>query len=62
MATVKTLPLFTYWSAGLINFFVPSGGGQWAIQGPIMMKAAHNLGVDPMKVAISLSWETLGRI
>ncbi len=56
MATVKTLPLFTYWSAGLINFFVPSGGGQWAIQGPIMMKAAHNLGVDPMKVAISLSW------
>ena len=28
----RTFPLMTFYSAGLINFFVPSGGGQWAAQ------------------------------
>ena len=28
-----TYPIYTFFSAGLINFFVPSGGGQWYIQG-----------------------------
>src|SRR5699024_4607032 len=26
-----TLPLFSFISAGIVNFFVPSGGGQWAV-------------------------------
>lgn len=56
VATKETLPLLTYLSAGLVNFFVPSGGGQWAIQGPIMMKAAKDLGADPINVALALSW------
>ncbi|HAE42170.1 MAG TPA: short-chain fatty acid transporter, partial [Clostridiales bacterium] len=30
ISTVKTFPLFTFWSAGFVNIFVPSGGGQWA--------------------------------
>ncbi len=40
-----TFPFFTYLSAGIVNFFVPSGGGQWAVQGPIMMPAAKAIGV-----------------
>ena len=34
------LPLF---SAGILNIFVPSGGGQWAVQGPIMVEYFSNL-------------------
>lgn len=34
-------------SAGLGNFVVPSGGGQFAVQRPIMLDAANQLGVDP---------------
>ncbi|WP_163970631.1 short-chain fatty acid transporter [Oceanobacillus halotolerans] len=51
-----TLPLFTFISAGIVNFFVPSGGGQWAIQGPIMIPAAMELGVDGAKTAMAVAW------
>ncbi|GMG95542.1 short-chain fatty acid transporter [Tepidimicrobium xylanilyticum] len=51
-----TFPLFTFWSAGLVNIFVPSGGGQWAVQGPVMMPAAIPLGVDPAKAAMAIAW------
>ncbi|SFE51073.1 short-chain fatty acid transporter [Alteribacillus iranensis] len=56
MATEFTLPLFTFLSAGLVNFFVPSGGGQWAIQGPIMIPAALELGVDTAKTTLAVAW------
>ncbi|WP_060679448.1 short-chain fatty acid transporter [Virgibacillus halodenitrificans] len=51
-----TFPLFTFLSAGLVNFFVPSGGGQWAVQGPIMIPAALELGVDTAKTAMAVAW------
>lgn len=56
ISTARTFPLFTFLSAGLVNIFVPSGGGQWAVQGPIMMPAALTLGVSPAKVALAISW------
>ncbi len=34
-------------SAGLVNIAVPSGGGQFAVQGPVLLEAAEELGVDP---------------
>lgn len=43
--------VFTFLSAGLLNFFVPSGGGQWAVQGPIAVEAAAQLGV-PLSTAV----------
>lgn len=50
-------------SAGLVNFFVPSGGGQFAVQGPIMLDAAAKLGVDPsiaiMAVAYGDQWTNM---
>jgi short-chain fatty acids transporter len=55
-STAKTLPLFTFWSGGIVNFFIPSGGGQWAVQGPLMLKAAKDLGVNPAKVSMALAW------
>ena len=51
-----TFPLFTFLSAGLVNFFVPSGGGQWAVQGPIMMPAAHSLGVPYSVTTMAIAW------
>lgn len=56
IATPKTFPLFTFLSAGIVNFFVPSGGGQWAVQGPIMMPAGASLGVPAAKTAMSIAW------
>lgn len=56
ISSAKTLPLFTFWSGGLINVFIPSGGGQWAVQGPIMMEAARALNADGAKVAMALCW------
>ncbi|MCC5909254.1 MAG: short-chain fatty acid transporter [Clostridiaceae bacterium] len=51
-----TFPLFTFLSAGIVNFFVPSGGGQWAVQGPIMIPASVELGVDVAKTATAIAW------
>lgn len=56
ISTAHTLPLFTFWSAGILNIFIPSGGGQWAVQGPIMMQAAHEIGASSAKVAMALAW------
>ncbi|WP_366922245.1 TIGR00366 family protein [Metallumcola ferriviriculae] len=56
IANVHTLPVFGFLSAGLVNLFVPSGGGQWAVQGPIMVPAAQQLGVDVAKVVQTVAW------
>ncbi|MDN5347143.1 MAG: short-chain fatty acid transporter [Clostridia bacterium] len=45
-STPFTYPWFTYLGAGLVNLFVPSGGGQWTVQGEIVMRAAKDLGVS----------------
>lgn len=51
-----TFPLFSFLSAGFVNFFVPSGGGQWAVQAPIMMPAGAALGVSNAKTAMCIAW------
>ena len=51
-----TLPIYTLISAGIVNILVPSGGGQWAIQGPIIIDAALNLGVPIQKVIMALAY------
>ena len=56
VSNTATLPLFTFFSAGLVNIFVPSGGGQWAIQGPIILEAATKLGVPLPKMILALAY------
>lgn len=51
-----TLPLFTFISAGIVNVFVPSGGGQWAVQAPVMIPAATALNVDLARVSMAVAW------
>jgi len=55
VATAETLPLYSFFSAGLLNIFVPSGGGQWALQGPIVVDAALQLGADIPRVAMAVA-------
>jgi short-chain fatty acids transporter len=56
VSTSQTLPLWTFLSAGILNIFIPSGGGQWAVQGPIVIPAALEMGVDPAKVIMAVAW------
>lgn len=56
ISSIKSFPVYTFLSAGLVNLFIPSGGGQWAAQGPIVMDAAQKLGVPLGKAAMALAW------
>lgn len=51
-----TLPIYGFISAAVVNFFVPSGGGQWAVQGPILIEAAQQLGVSVPKTIMGLAY------
>lgn len=56
ISTPVTFPVWTFLSAGVVNFFVPSGGGQWAVQGPIVMPASSQLGVEAGRAAMAIAW------
>jgi len=56
ISTPATFPVLTFLSAGVVNFFVPSGGGQWAVQAPIVMPAAEALGVSLEKTAMAVAF------
>ncbi|TDK85065.1 TIGR00366 family protein [Mycolicibacterium mucogenicum] len=43
-ATEHTLPFLTFIGSLIISLFVPSGGGHWAVQGPIAVDSALAIG------------------
>lgn len=55
-ASAKTLPFWTFISAGIVNIFVPSGGGQWAVQSPVVIEAALQLDADLARAAMAVAW------
>ncbi|MEJ6475497.1 short-chain fatty acid transporter [Pseudoalteromonas piscicida] len=56
ISTQWTLPVWSFLSAGLVNIFVPSGGGQWAVQAPIIIPAVEALNADIARVAMAVAW------
>ena len=52
----STFGLMAFLSAGVVNFFVPSGGGQFAVQGPVMLDAGARLGVDPSVTIMAIAY------
>jgi len=56
ISSETTLPIFTFFSAGLVNVFVPSGGGQWAVQGPMILESALQLNVPLNKAVMALAY------
>lgn len=56
VANRDSFAVLAFLSAGLVNVFVPSGGGQWAVQGPIVLPAGVALGVAPEVSAMAIAW------
>ena len=56
ISPTTTLPMLSFLAAGIVNFFVPSGGGQWAVQGPIMMPAGAAQGIPDGLTAMAVAW------
>lgn len=56
LATPETFELWTVLSAGIVNVFVPSGGGQWAVQGPLLIRAALDLGVPLDRTILAMAY------
>jgi short-chain fatty acids transporter len=63
ISTPETLPFWGLVSSFVINFFAPSGGGHWVVQGPFMIDAANALGASiaqtSMSVMLGNAWNDL---
>lgn len=55
-STPFIFPLFTFASAALVNVFVPSGGGQWAVQGPLIVDAASKMHIAFPKCVMAMAY------
>ncbi|KTG29268.1 short-chain fatty acid transporter [Haloferax profundi] len=56
VAPEGALPAIAFFTAGLVNFFVPSGGGEWAVIGETLVTAAKTSGASIPRVAVAASW------
>jgi short-chain fatty acids transporter len=55
-AAAESFPLISFSAAALTNLLVPSGGGQWAIQGQIFMGASQSFELDLGKMVMVFSF------
>lgn len=46
MATMETFPFFVYVAGGIVNFAIPSGGGEFAVMGPSVIAAVNDIAVN----------------
>lgn len=56
ISSESTFPIITFFSAGIVNLFVPSGGGQWALQGPIIIESSVALNVPLHKGIMAMAY------
>ncbi len=56
VASAESFPVLAFFGAGLLNLFVPSGGGQWAVQGELLFGAGEKLGVDPAVTVMAFAY------
>lgn len=50
IASAQSLPVWSFISASIVNLFIPSQGGQWIVQGPLLIDAATQLGANKIDV------------
>ena len=55
VASADSLAILTFLMAGLVNIFVPSGGGQWAVQGPLVLSSAQELNASLGEAVIAFA-------
>ncbi len=53
VSTPETFPAVAWITAGIVNMFVPSGGGEWIVLGPSVIAAAQDLGVPVGQATIA---------
>jgi short-chain fatty acids transporter len=56
ISTPGTYPIFTFISASLVNIVIPSGGGQWMIQGPVIIESAVNMNLPLGKNILAMAY------
>ncbi len=44
IATIDSYPVYAYILGGIVNFAIPSGGGEFAVIGPSVIEAVNNIG------------------
>jgi short-chain fatty acids transporter len=59
ISTPQTFPLWLYWYGGLLNYLIPSGGGQFAVEAPYILPAAKALGIGPGTTVITFAWSDM---
>ena len=52
----QTFPLFVYWYGGILNYLIPSGGGEWAVVAPYVVPAAKELGIGMGTTVVTFAW------
>jgi short-chain fatty acids transporter len=55
-ATERTFPLIVFWYSAFLDYFVPSGGGKWAIEALYVIRAGRELGVPVTEVAMAYAY------
>ncbi|MBL9001075.1 MAG: short-chain fatty acid transporter [Phycisphaerae bacterium] len=50
------LPVIVYFLACALNMLIPSGGGQWAVQGPIALEAGMRAGIEPGTMVMAVAY------
>jgi len=55
IATPYTLPLLTAMVSTVVAIFIPTSGGQWAIQGAVTSQLALQVGITPQRALLALS-------
>ncbi|WP_460218499.1 short-chain fatty acid transporter [Psychroserpens sp. MEBiC05023] len=61
VATIDTYPFYAYITGGLVNFAIPSAGGEFAVVGPSIINAVQNIatGLPPDQVTAMVSRASL---
>jgi short-chain fatty acids transporter len=56
VATAHTFPFVVFWYSAVLDYFVPSGGGKWAIEALYVLKAGAELGVPVTRTAMAYAY------
>jgi len=59
ISTTQTFPLWIYWYGGILNYLIPSGGGEWAVVAPYIVPAAKKLGVGMGTTVVTFAWSDM---
>ncbi|MCP4504430.1 MAG: short-chain fatty acid transporter [Deltaproteobacteria bacterium] len=52
----RVAPALSLLSASMLNVLVPSGGGQWALQSPILLETCERLSLDKASMVMAFSY------